>query len=87
MFLLNKFFIFPINKKGNKNIFIISLNFIPRLNIKNVIVRQGDYINSNSQVANVSESNNPDISNSHYLHFEIWKDESKLNPELWIKKK
>jgi len=56
-------------------------------NIKNIIVRQGDYINSNNQIANVSESNNPDISNSHYLHFEIWKNESKLNPELWIKKK
>jgi septal ring factor EnvC (AmiA/AmiB activator) len=56
-------------------------------NLKNIIVKEGEIIDSNSQIANVNESNNTDISNSHYLHFEIWKDESKLNPELWIKKK
>ena len=57
-------------------------------NIKNIMVRQGNYIDSNSQIANVSESNNPNISsNTHYLHFEILKDELRLNPELWLKKK
>ena len=56
-------------------------------NIKNIIVHENDYINSNSQIANVSRSNDPSISNSYYLHFETWKNESKLNPELWIKKK
>ena len=56
-------------------------------NIKNIIVREGDYIGSNIQIANVSdESNDPNISNTHYLHFEIWKNELKLNPELWINK-
>jgi len=56
-------------------------------NLKNITIRQGDYIDSNSQIANASESNNSDISSKHYIHFEIWKDESKLDPELWIKKK
>lgn len=56
-------------------------------NLKNIIVKEGEIIDSNRQIANVNESNNPDISSSYYLHFEIWKNESKLNPELWIKKK
>ena len=56
-------------------------------NLKNIIDKEGEIIDSNTQIANVNESNNSDISNSHYLHFEIWKNESKLNPELWIKKK
>ena len=57
-------------------------------NIKNIAVREGDYIASNIQIANVNdEPNDPNISSSYYLHFEIWENESKLNPELWLKKK
>lgn len=56
-------------------------------NLKNITVQQGDYINSNFKIANANESNDLEISKKHYIHFEIWKDEVKLDPELWIKKK
>ena len=56
-------------------------------NLKDITVKQGEYIGSNIQIANVNSSNDSNISNRSYLHFEIWKNETKLDPELWIVKK
>ena len=55
-------------------------------NVENILVKENEYIGSNYQIASVSKSENPAISNSYFLHFEIWNNETKLNPELWIKK-
>ena len=56
-------------------------------NLKNINVQQGEYVNSNVKLADVDESNDLNISKKNYMHFEIWKDETKLNPEIWLKKK
>tara|TARA_Y100000816_G_C26098674_1_gene581867 strand:- start:898 stop:2115 length:1218 start_codon:yes stop_codon:yes gene_type:complete len=56
-------------------------------NLKNISVQQGEYVNSNFKLAEVDESNDFNISKNNYMHFEIWKDETKLNPEIWLKKK
>ena len=56
-------------------------------NLKNINVQQGEYVNSNVKLADVDESNDFNISKKNYMHFEIWKDETKLNPEIWLKKK
>ena len=55
-------------------------------NIEKIMVKENDYILPNTKLATVSKSENPSISNSYFLHFEIRKDETILNPELWIKK-
>ena len=56
-------------------------------NLKNITVQQGEYVNSNVKLAEVNESNDFNVSKKNYMHFEIWKDETKLNPEIWLKKK
>ena len=56
-------------------------------NLKNINVQQGEYVNSNVKLADVNESNDFNVSKKNYMHFEIWKDETKLNPEIWLKKK
>ena len=55
-------------------------------NVERILVKENDYILSNTQIGTVGKSENPSISNSYFLHFEIRKDETILNPELWIKK-
>ena len=49
-------------------------------------VKENDYILGNTKIGIVGKSENPSISNSYFLHFEIRKDETILNPEQWIKK-
>ena len=51
-------------------------------NVDNITVNENDYIQPNTNIGEVSKSN---ISNEHLLHFQIWKNESKLNPEDWLK--
>jgi septal ring factor EnvC (AmiA/AmiB activator) len=51
-------------------------------NVENIMVNENDYIESNTKIGEVSKSS---ISNEHLLHFQIWKNESKLNPEDWLK--
>ena len=45
--------------------------------IENIQVNESDYIQQDTIIGNVS--------NNNLLHFQIWKDESKLNPENWLK--
>ena len=56
-------------------------------NIENILFNEGDYIYSNAGIATVSNAENPLVATDYYLHFEIWKDETHLNPELWLQKK
>ena len=65
----------------------MSYGFTVYANLKNINVQQGEYVNSNVKLADVDESNDFNISKKNYMHFEIWKDETKLNPEIWLKKK
>ena len=55
-------------------------------NVAEISVKENEYILSNTQLGTVGRSENPSISNSYFLHFEIRKDETILNPEQWIKK-
>ena len=55
-------------------------------NVEEILVKENQYILSNTQLGTVGRSENPSISNNYFLHFEIRKDETILNPELWIKK-
>ena len=55
-------------------------------NVEEILVKENDYILGNTQIGVVGKSENPSISNSYFLHFEIRKDETILNPELWLKK-
>ncbi len=55
-------------------------------NIENISVSENDYILSNIQIATTKRSENPKMKNKYILHFEIWKNETKLNPENWLKK-
>ena len=51
-------------------------------NIENIIVSENDYIDQNNRIGEVSKSN---ISNDYFLHFQIWKNENKLDPQDWLK--
>tara|TARA_B100000029_G_scaffold153687_1_gene148920 strand:+ start:612 stop:1814 length:1203 start_codon:yes stop_codon:yes gene_type:complete len=55
-------------------------------NVEQISVKENDYILGNTKIGLVGKSENPSISNSYFLHFEIRKDETILNPEQWIKK-
>jgi len=52
--------------------------------VSNVIVRENQYIATNSKLAEVSDSGS--LSGT-VLHFEIYKNKQKLNPEKWLKKR
>ena len=55
-------------------------------NVDQISVKENEYILGNTQLGFVGKSENPAISDSYFLHFEIRKDETILNPELWLKK-
>lgn len=50
-------------------------------NLASVAVRAGDNIGLNQRVGGLADSGNPD---DVYLHFEIWKETTNLNPEQWL---
>lgn len=49
-------------------------------NLRSVRVREGDRVKVGQSIAIVSDNNDPSI-----LHFELWKDITKLNPEGWLR--
>ena len=51
-------------------------------NIKKILVNEDQYVASGEEIATVSETNN-----KGKLHFEIWNEEQKINPESWLIKK
>ena len=66
--------------KIKKKLIIINLskNYKYEINESNC-----DCINISSGQIDVGKSN---ISGNYLLHFQIWKNEEKLNPETWLKK-
>ena len=52
-------------------------------NINNITVSENEYISSNHKIANVSKNS----MDKNILHFEIWENQKKLNPQIWLTKK
>ena len=48
-------------------------------NIENILIDENDYVKAGQKIAKVD--------NNMILHFEIWGDQKKLNPEKWLIKK
>lgn len=52
-------------------------------NLSSVAVKTGDKVSLNQRIGNISRSPNND---DNFLHFEIWKETSNLNPEQWLRR-
>lgn len=52
-------------------------------NMASVSVKAGDKVSLNQQVGRLADSSNKD---DVYLHFEIWKETTNLNPEQWLRR-
>ena len=52
-------------------------------NIENIQVNENDYIDINNKIADVTTDQYSD----YILHFEVWGNQKKLNPETWLVKK
>ncbi|MBP3425106.1 MAG: peptidoglycan DD-metalloendopeptidase family protein [Rikenellaceae bacterium] len=50
-------------------------------NIVNVSVKVGDKVSINQTIGTLPTSGSED---DHYLHFEVWQNNQKLNPEYWL---
>lgn len=50
-------------------------------NIVNVSVKVGDKVSINQTIGTLPTTTNQD---DHYLHFEVWQNNQKLNPEYWL---
>ena len=50
-------------------------------NIVNVSVKVGDKVTINQTIGTLPTTTNQD---DHYLHFEVWQNNQKLNPEYWL---
>ena len=50
-------------------------------NVENILVNENSYINTLSQIAEVGNNQ----SEKNILHFEVWSNQKKLNPETWLK--
>lgn len=50
--------------------------------VENLTVVQGEYVDSGQQVASVSADGSMDGS---VLHFELWREQEKLNPRSWLR--
>ena len=50
-------------------------------NIVNVSVKVGDKVTINHTIGTLPTTTNQD---DHYLHFEVWQNNQKLNPEYWL---
>jgi len=49
--------------------------------VDNIIIRENEYIQMGNSIASVANSDN---GNSTMLHFEVWGNQKKLNPEKWL---
>ncbi len=52
-------------------------------NLQTVAVKSGDKVKAGQLLGRLSSSND---NKDHVLHFEIWRETTNLNPELWIRK-
>ncbi|MBR5323479.1 MAG: peptidoglycan DD-metalloendopeptidase family protein [Muribaculaceae bacterium] len=51
-------------------------------NLKEVYVKTGDKVKTRQAIGKIYSD--PEDNNSTLLHFQIWKETTKLNPELWL---
>lgn len=70
---------------GMKNVVIVSHGdyFTVYCNLVKINVKTGDKVKINQPLGSISESENP---SEYVLHFELWKQTSRLNPEHWLQK-
>ena len=52
--------------------------------VENIRVAENDYVTANSVIAEVGQSGSL---SGPMLHFEIWRNKTKLNPEEWLNKR
>lgn len=52
-------------------------------NLSTVAVKTGDSVSLNQRLGNIGRSANSD---DNFLHFEVWKDATNLNPEQWLRR-
>jgi len=55
-------------------------------NLKNIIVYEGQYVDTYTQLAEVAQGTNSNYINKNIFNFQIWLNQEKLDPEKWIKK-
>lgn len=55
-------------------------------NLKDINVYENQYIDTNTYLAKVEKGSNFDYPNKTVFNFQIWSNEKKLNPEIWLKK-
>ncbi|MDR2868418.1 MAG: M23 family metallopeptidase [Bacteroidales bacterium] len=53
-------------------------------NLANVTLKKGDKVTTKQTIGTVAQSSS---SSGYELHFEVWKNSSYLNPNLWLAKK
>ena len=51
-------------------------------NLKEVYVKTGDKVKTRQEIGKIYSD--PEDNNSTLLHFQLWKETQKLNPELWL---
>ena len=55
-------------------------------NLKNINVYENQYIDTNNQLGQVALGSNFNYPDKYIFNFQIWSNEKKLNPEIWLKK-
>ena len=55
-------------------------------NLKNINVFEGQYLDTYTNIGEVALGSNFNHPNKSIFNFQIWSDEKKLNPEIWLKK-
>ena len=55
-------------------------------NLKNIIVYEGQYVDTYTHLAEVAQGTNSNYSNKNIFNFQVWLNQGKLDPEEWIEK-
>ena len=55
-------------------------------NLKNISVFEGQYLDTYTHMGDVALGSNFNYPNKYIFNFQIWSNEKKSNPELWLKK-
>ena len=55
-------------------------------NLKNIIVYEGQYVDTYTHLAEVARGSNSNYINKNIFNFQIWLNQEKLDPEKWIEK-
>jgi len=55
-------------------------------NLKDIKVYENQYIDANTYLAQVAKGSNFDYPNQAVFNFQVWSNEKKVDPEIWLKK-